>query len=457
VLEFMMKKMTVIGGGSVRAPFFAYGLAKRAAALHISELCLFDTDPEKLRLIGGLAIFAAKKINPELNIVLETDEDKAITGTDYFVVTIRVGGDHSRVLDEEIAVQNGVLGQETTGVGGFFMAARSIPALITYYEKIRRLAPNARIFNFTNPSGMVTQALRSLGYDRVIGICDTPSSTKLRIAQAMGYDNDRFYLEFFGLNHLSWARKAVYKGKDVMADILNTPGITQKVGELGMFDPELLRMIGHIPNEYLYYYYYRDKSVDHIKQAGTTRGIRVEENNKRMLAALAAAEGKGETGLRIYLEHMFARESSYMEIETSKKVLHVPEKIAMPESEGYAGIAMDFIAALEHEQETYVVLSVPNQGSIHGLADDDVVEITCGVNRNGPRPVPVGTLGDEVFSIIKGVKVFERLSVDAIIGGRTELAVRALMAHPLIGAYHVAKNLVAGFMDRQGGYAGHWK
>ncbi|AEF84345.1 glycoside hydrolase family 4 [Treponema primitia ZAS-2] len=454
-----MKKMTVIGGASVRAPFFAYGLAKRAAELGISELCLFDTDREKLDSIGHLAILAAQKANSSLKVVLETDEDRAIRGVDYFVVTIRVGGDHSRVIDEEIARKNGVLGQETTGAGGFFMAARSIPILVRYCDKIRSLAPGAWIFNFTNPSGLVAQALRSLGYDRVIGICDTPSSTKLRIAGAMGYDNENFYMEFFGLNHLSWARKAVYDGRDVLQEILHTPDITRQVGELGMFDPDLLRLIGHVPNEYLYYYYYRDQSMANIKNAETTRGRTVEENNIRMMAALTAADVKGnpEEALRIYLKHMFARESSYMQIETAKKVINAPTELVMPDSEGYAGIAMAFISAMEKKESRYVVLSVPNQGSIRGLGDDDVVEITCKVDGNGPTPVPIGVVGEDIFSIIKAVKAFERLSVQAIIEGSADCAVRALMAHPLIGSYGAAKNLIADFMDRQGVYSGHWR
>ena len=187
-----MKKLTIIGGGSVRAPFFANSLAKRAHTLHISTLCLYDIDSEKLRVIGSIAKHAVAKIAPDLQVILETDLTKAITGTDYFVTTIRVGGDHSRVVDEQIAIKNGVLGQETTGAGGFFMAARSIPVLADYCRRIKELAPNAWIFNFTNPSGLVTQAMHSLGYDHVIGICDTPSSTKLRIAEAMGYENDRY-------------------------------------------------------------------------------------------------------------------------------------------------------------------------------------------------------------------------------------------------------------------------
>ncbi len=454
-----MKKLTIIGGGSVRAPFFAHSLAKRASELNISTLCLYDNDPEKLRIIGTLAKHVTNQVNPALQVLLETDATNAITGTDYFVTTIRVGGDHSRVLDEQIAVKNDVLGQETTGAGGFFMAARSIPALEGYCKQIKALAPQAWIFNFTNPSGLVTQALRSLGYDRVIGICDTPSSTKLRIAQAMGYDNDAFSMEFFGLNHLSWARRAVYQGEEVMERILSNPAITQKVGELAMFDPELIRLIRHIPNEYLYYFYYRDKALNNIRKAGTTRGLTIEENNKKMMAELRHMDldGNAAEALQVYLSHMYARESSYMQIETTKQVMHVPDKLVMPEGQGYAGIAMDFAAAVESGVSRQVVLSVPNNGSIRGLADDDVVEITCNVDKSGPVPVKIGSVGSELFSIIWAVKAYERLSVEAILSGSRRLAVQALMAHPLIGSYNVAENLVADFMQLQSKYVRCWE
>ena len=454
-----MKKLTIIGGGSVRAPFFANSLAKRAHTLHISTLCLYDIDSEKLRVIGSIAKHAVAKIAPDLQVILETDLTKAITGTDYFVTTIRVGGDHSRVVDEQIAIKNGVLGQETTGAGGFFMAARSIPVLADYCRRIKELAPNAWIFNFTNPSGLVTQAMHSLGYDHVIGICDTPSSTKLRIAEAMGYENDRFTMEFFGLNHLSWARKALYEGKDVMPAILSDTQLPQKVGELAMFDADLLRLLGHIPNEYLYYYYYRDKASGNIHQAGTTRGISVEENNIQMLKELSALdlESCAEEAERIYLRHMYARESTYMQIETTKKVMHTPEVLEMPQGEGYAGIAMDYIAAVESGQSRQVVLSVPNSGSIDGLADDDVVEITCTVDQSGAHPIHIGKVTPATFSLITAVKAYERLSVQAILEGSADAAVKALMAHPLIGSYNVAKSLISDFRQVEGQYAAHWR
>lgn len=455
----MSKKLTIIGGGSVRAPFFANNLAKRAKSMGITTLCLYDNDPEKLRMIGGLAKYVAGKVDPGLLVELETDMDKAITGTSYFVTTIRVGGDHSRVVDEEIAVKNGVLGQETTGIGGLFMAARSIPVLEVYLKRIQELAPEAWVFNFTNPSGLVTQALRSLGYDRVIGICDTPSSTKIRIGEAMGYDNQEFYMEFFGLNHLSWARKAMYQGKDVLEDILHAPDITEKVGELGMFDQKLIQLIGHIPNEYLYYYYYRDQAADHIKQSGTSRGRNIEGNNRSMLGELSRMdlEKEPEQALLVYLKHMFSREASYMQIETTKKVLHVPDELVMPEGEGYAGIAMDYVAAMNSGETRYVVLSVPNEGSIHGLADDDVVEVTCAVDQDGAKPVPIGWVDDDVFALMKSVKAFERLAATAIIEGSFDTAVKALMAHPLIGSFEVAKSIIDDFKELHGEYVRGWK
>lgn len=454
-----MKKLTIIGGGSVRAVFFAHELAGRSAALGISQLCLFDIDADKLHIIGTLARFAARQVAPELEVVLETDAEKAIRGAAYFVTTIRVGGDHSRVIDEEISAAHGVLGQETTGAGGFFMAARSIPVLEQYCAMIRDLAPNAWIFNFTNPSGLVTQALRSKGYDRVIGICDTPSSTKLRIAQALGVPNEALYLEFFGLNHLSWAGRAILNGKDITNELMSNEQLPEKVGELAMFDADLIRRLGHIPNEYLYYYYYRDQVCNNIRAAGNTRGRSVEKNNIDMLAALRKIdlERQPEEGLRIYLKYMFRREDSYMSIETTKKVLHTPEELVMPNTAGYAGVAMDFIAALESRQGKDIILSVPNEDSIAGLRPDDVVEITCHVSNAGAHPVNIGAVDEAIFPLILSVKAFERLAVDAIEKKSVDLAMKAFLVHPLIGAYNTAKGLAEDFVKKHSAYTQGWQ
>lgn len=445
-----MKKMTIIGGASVRAVFFAHELAKRAGKLGITKLCLLDPDVEKLRRIGAVARYAVSRVTNALTVELETDTDRAIAGTDYFVTTIRVGGDASRVQDEEIAQQFGLLGQETTGVGGFLMAARSIPVLVEYCRKIQEKAPDAWIFNFTNPSGLVTQALRQKGFDRVIGICDTPSSTKLRIAHARGLDNDRFYMEFFGLNHLSFAHKAVYEGQDILSDLVSDPTLPEQVGELAMFDPGLIELLGCIPNEYLYYYFYRNEVCGNIRAAGNTRARMVEQNNRALLDALGRIdlEQHPEEGLRIYLKYMFRREETYMSIETTKKVLHPPETLEMPNTQGYAGVAMDFIEAMAAPEGRDLILSVPNGDAIPGLAPDDVIEVTCRVSSAGAQPVPIGPVDPMLFSLISAVKAFERLAVQAIDERSVRLAVKALVAHPLIGDYKTAEGVIHEFLKQ---------
>jgi len=153
---------------------------------------------------------------------------------------------------------------------------------------------------------------------------------------------------------------------------------------------------------------------------------------------------------------MYAREATYMQIETTKKVMHTPEVLEMPQGEGYAGIAMDYIAAIESGQSRQVVLSVPNNGSIDGLADDDVVEITCIVDQSGAHPIHIGKVAPSIFSLITAVKAYERLSVQAILEGSADAAVKALMAHPLIGSYNVAKSLISDFHQIEGQYAAHW-
>lgn len=206
-------KIAVIGGAGVRTVIFINGLLERYKKLNIDEVVLYDIQEEKQRIIEKLCKHVVERKNEELKVWAVSDPVEAITGADYIVTTLRVGGDHSRVVDETIALDLGVIGQETTGVGGFSMAVRTIPVLMEYCELIKKHAPNAWIFNFTNPSGLVTQALRSAGYDRIIGICDAPSSTKFRMARDLGVTEDELYVEFFGLNHLSWIRSVKKKGK----------------------------------------------------------------------------------------------------------------------------------------------------------------------------------------------------------------------------------------------------
>ena len=253
-------KIAVIGGAGVRTVIFINGLLDRYKKLHIDEVVLYDIQEEKQKIIEKLCRHVVNRRNEELKVSAVSDVTEAIKGADYIVTTLRVGGDHSRVIDETVALDMGVIGQETTGVGGFSMAVRTIPVLMDYCELIKKYAPDAWIFNFTNPSGLVTQALRSAGYDKIIGICDAPSSTKFRMAKDLGVTEDELYVEFFGLNHLSWIRSVKKKGEETLPRLLADDEFLKGVQEFSMFDPDLLRMIGFLPNEYLYYYYHREKA-----------------------------------------------------------------------------------------------------------------------------------------------------------------------------------------------------
>ncbi|RXZ82425.1 glycoside hydrolase [Paenibacillaceae bacterium] len=456
-----MKQLTLIGGGGVRAVLFTKSLTLKASQAGITRLVLHDTDEQQLGIIGKLCRIVIEQSGVDLQLVMTTDIREALTGADYIVTTIRVGKEVSRYTDEQIALDCGVIGQETTGPAGFSMAIRTIPVLMDYCKLASELAPQAWIFNFSNPSGLVTQALRSAGYDRVVGICDTPSHTKLRMAEAMGVQPEELDVEFFGLNHLSWISKVSYKGEDVLAQLKNDSAFVARVDEFKMFDPALLQSLPFLPNEYLYYYYHREQALGNIVKSGMTRGQMIAENNKAMLAELAKMdiEGEPQRALQTYLYYTQKREASYMAIETASGAKPLPpaEQLELPNSLGYAGVMLDFVASLQTGERSDIVLNVPNKGSISGLADDDVVEVSCTITRDGAQPVHIGEVPENMLLLMKSVKRFERLTVEAVQQQSKELAIEALMVHPLVGSYSIAKRLVQSYMTSYKDMLGAWK
>ena len=417
-------KIAVIGGAGVRTVIFINGLLKRYKKLHIDEVVLYDIQEEKQRIIEKLCKHVVERNHEELKVWAVSDPVEAITGADYIVTTLRVGGDHSRVVDETIALDLGVIGQETTGVGGFSMAVRTIPVLIEYCELIKKYAPDAWIFNFTNPSGLVTQALRSAGYDKIIGICDAPSSTKFRMARDLGVEEDDLYVEFFGLNHLSWIRSVKKKGEEILPELLADDAFLQGVQEFSMFDPELLRSIGFLPNEYLYYYYHREKALENIQKSGATRGKTIEDVNIHMMEELKTM---------------------------AKRPLLEKGQLEVPDGMGYAGVMLDCIEGMQSEKGKYLVLSVENNGSIPGLADEDVIETTCLVSKDGIQPVKVKEVPEHCYLLIRLIKMYEKLTVEAVKNHSKETAVQALMLHPLVNSYSLAKQLVNKYDEVYGG------
>ncbi len=447
-------KIGVIGGAGVRTVIFINGLLKRYKKLNIDEVVLYDTDHKKLSVIAKLCRHVVNREGKDLVVREVFEAVDAIKGMDYIVTTLRVGGDHSRVIDESVALKNGVIGQETTGVGGFSMAVRTIPVLMEYCELIEKYAPDAWIFNFTNPSGLVTQALHSAGHHRIIGICDAPSSMKYRMAQQLGVTEEELYVEFFGLNHLSWIRSVQVNGEEIMPKLIADDAFLSSIQELEIFDRDVIRKTGMLPNEYLYYYYHRERALANINKSDMTRGQTIEMVNIKMMEELTAMDidADPEEALQIFLYYMQLRENSYMSIESGSANRPMLEKgsLPVPEGMGYAGVMLDCIEGMQSEEGRTLVLSILNQGCIPFLTDEDVVEVTCKVSKNGIEPVKQETVPAMCELYIRLIKHYERLTVEAVREGSEDKAVAALMTHPLINSYSLAKKLIADYNEAYG-------
>ena len=438
-------KLTVIGGGGVRSMFLAKSIAQRAHDLHITELVFMDCDADKLRIYGGLARHVARLLDPALKFTLTTNADEAVRDADYIITTIRVGGDHTRVRDERIALDLGILGQETTGAAGLSFAMRSVPALADYCERIKRLSkPTVKVFNFTNPAGVVSQALRDMGYDFTYGICDAPSGMLHQFADLYGADASRIVGECYGLNHLSFFRSIQIDGREIMPELIARPDAYEKT-DLRFFGRDLIEHMGCVLNEYLYYFYYREQAVQNILKAGVTRGEVIEDINRQMTEELSKMdiENDFDSCLACFEKWYGKREDAYMANETG---VHrdKPWKfdVFSPDAGGYAGVALRFIELVETGTTGSMILCAPNQGAIPTLADDDIVEITCDISRDGAKPHKVENPDPRALELIRRVKSYERLAAKAIVQRDRTAAVDCLMLHPLVNSYSLAVQLV---------------
>jgi 6-phospho-beta-glucosidase len=457
-------KLTLIGGGGVRAPLFVMTLLRWQERIGATELCLMDIDERKLGLIGALCRELAHRAGDPFTIRTTTDAQEALTGADHVVTTIRAGFEQARATDERIALRHGVLGQETTGPGGFAMALRSIPAILGYAQLMQEVSPTAWMYNFTNPAGLVTQALRDDGFTRTIGICDGANGGQAAIASWAGVEMRQVRSEVFGLNHLSWCRQAWIEGQDVLPLALGDERFLREHQRL--FAPELVRMIGMHLNEYLYYYYYAEQALAAISGEGMTRGEEIVELNHRLLEQLEVigVERDPERALRTFFGYEKRRGATYMHyayggqrIEEANRKQIFDTDIPTEAGEGYAGVALSIIEALESGKPLYTALNIPNEGSISGMAADDVVEVSSCVDSSGVHPLEIGTVPAPQLRLMQAVKLYERLTVQSVREHSRALAIEALMAHPLVLSYSRAKLLVDEFLAAHRAYVGEWK
>lgn len=453
-------KLAVIGGGGVRSMFLAKSLAQTAREIGLDEIVFMDNDEKKLHIYGRMARAVAARIDPTVRFTLTTDATEAVTQADYVITTLRVGQDEMRIQDEKIALRHNVLGQETTGAGGFSMALRSIPALIGYCELIEKYAKkDVKVFNFTNPAGLVSQALRDRGFSFTYGICDAPSGLLMGLAKLQNCDAEDFVTECYGLNHLSFFRSIRLNGEELVPRIL-ADDRTYTQTDMRYFEKGLAQRMGLVLNEYLYYFFYREEAVANIHRAGETRGEVIQKTNQGMLAALEGLNPETELDTCIAVfEHWYGlREDAYMANETGTGNGREPFRFdpMAPDFGGYAGVAMKFIQAAQTGDTSEMILCVPNEGAIEGLLASDVVEVTCHIGREGARPKAIGQVDEISMELIRRVKVYERLAARAILNRDRALAVEALMLHPLVNSYSIATALVEETLQANRAYCGDW-
>ncbi len=450
-------KLAVIGGGGVRSMFLAKSLASKAKSLGIRELCFMDNDVQKLNIFGLMAEKIAKLIDPEICFSLTSDSVEAVRNADYVITTIRVGGDSMRVKDERIALDLGILGQETTGAAGFSFAMRSIPALIKYCEEIKLYAkPHVKVFNFTNPAGLVSQALSDMGYDFTFGICDAPSGMLHSFAELLGVSSDRVYGEIYGLNHLSFFNKITLDSEDVLKKLIEDDNAYSNT-DMRYFSKSMLRERNFIPNEYLYYYFNREQAVENIIKADKTRGEQIEEINRMMISELSSVNIKNnfDIALKIFEKYYGMRENSYMASETGV-TRHKQWKFDpfTKDDGGYAGVALRYIEIINSGKEGNMIFCTKNNGAIDFLDDGDIVEITCNVGKDTivPHKFNSDSIDSYAAELIRRVKLYERNASKAILTGDRQLATEALALHPLIGSYSLAEKLIKQYIELNKNY-----
>lgn len=405
----------MVGGGSTYTPELVEGFVKRADRIKIDELVMLDIDAERLSVVGGMAQRMLDFLDWTGRLTLTGDRETAIDGADFVLIQLRVGGQATRLIDETLPPRFGVIGQETTGAGGFAKALRTVPVVLELAElTARRAAPGAWIVDFTNPVGIVTQALLDEGH-RAIGLCNVAINIQRSIAQRLGVAAHRVDLEHVGLNHLSWERAAFVDGVDRLPELLASDAdwLADHVG----MPVELVRALRAIPSYYLHYYYETAKVIADQRN-GHTRAQDVMDIEARLL--------------ELYRDPALAEK---------------PALLADRGGAFYSEAAAQLIASLHDGAGDQQVVDIRNDGALPDLPDSAVVEIPATIDRDGAHALPLAPLAPEMRGLVQAAKAYEELTVEAARTGDRRTALRALIANPLVGEFAVAEPLLAALLD----------
>jgi len=434
-----MRNVTIIGGGGVRSPLLIHGMAQARATLGVGELRLYDPDAERAQIIALLGAEIVRRLDGSFTIRVERSLEKAVEGADIVLNSARVGGMTARARDERITIEQGLAGQETTGPGGAAMALRTLPVTLAQARIVESVAPGAWFINFTNPAGIMTQALTQNTKLRVIGICDTPAELFWRLSEELRAPLSEMEFDYAGLNHLGWVRAVRRNGEDITARVLDDLELLRRVYPADLFDPEMIHTLRLIPTEYLFFYYSQQRAYRNQVRAGMSRGEELQRMNSSLFERLAAQSPAD--GLETYRQYLLQRNSSYMKLEAEAGSAfrgEIPDYNPFETATGYHRIALEVMVGLASDCPRQVVLNVPNHGAIEDLAPDDVVEVPCAVDRGGARSAATGPLPDGVRGLVLGVKEYERALIRAALEKSAELARLALVHNPIVGQWEIA-------------------
>jgi 6-phospho-beta-glucosidase len=402
-------KVTVIGGGSSYTPELVVGFLDRVGTFPLTELCLMDISAERLDVVGGFAQRMVAAKGSPFAVRLTTDPREAVRDTNYVITQLRVGGMQARREDEYLGRRHGLIGQETTGVGGMAKALRTIPVVLGIARDIRELAPGALLVNFTNPAGLVTEALARHAPDVAsVGVCNVAITTKMEILETMArqqgaqIEPDRAELDTLGLNHLSWHRSFTLDSQDVWQEILQGYLAHLHTDPDPEWDPRTVESLGMIPNYYLQYYYYTERKLAAQKKWPPSRAEQVMEIERALLAQYAEPD-RAEPP-----EDLMKRGGAY-----------------------YSTVATQLLNAHHNDLGETHIVNVRHGGAVPGWPADWVLEMPCRVDAAGIHPLPAEALPLVCFGLLAEVKAYEILTVEAAVNGDRNAAYQALLAHPL--------------------------
>ncbi|MFI5803696.1 6-phospho-beta-glucosidase [Streptomyces sp. NPDC051561] len=504
-------RLTILGGGGFRVPLVYGALLRDRAEGRVTHVTLHDLDPARLSAIARVLSDQAARSRaqavpgtpPAPEVTVTTDLDEALRGADFVFSAIRVGGLAGRAADERVALDEGVLGQETVGAGGIAYGLRTVPVAVDIARRVARLAPDAWVINFTNPAGLVTEAMsRHLG-DRVIGICDSPVGLARRVARTLNVGVpastridttrvDTVRIDYAGLNHLGWLRGLYVGDRDVLPELFADEDRLTSFEEGKLFGADWLRSLGSVPNEYLHYYYFNREAVTAYRQAEQTRGAFLRDQQARFYDELASsgsreagsAGGSGQGAAWDAWDRTRAeREATYM--AENREAAGAGERAADDlESGGYEDVALALMRAIARDEAATLILNVPNRrkrtdldgrdpvgsrisgsqdsgsnvldspipdspvpGSrVLGILDEAaVIEVPCLVDATGAHPLAVSQLTGHEAGLVAAVKAVERCVLAAGESGSAREAVKAFALHPLVDSVQVARRLLEGY------------